>query len=136
MYGMSNGRRRNEERFNSFTRVMNASMISSFARNWKRSELKDGKLGLTNGIDGRQNGTKSLRDYWKPSNALQEVGRRSTLRLSPRHQHLHARPTAPVLPRLFLSKECVHEHCLWTIRRSRNPRPRTHPNEFIWLVLG
>src|SRR6266550_8920076 len=109
---------------------MNASMISSFARNWKRSEPKNGKRetkngidSRQNGIDSRQNGTKSLRDYWKPSNALQEVGRRSMLRLSPRHQHLHACPTAPVLPRLFLSKERVHERCSWTIRRSRNPRP-------------
>src|SRR6266576_4573028 len=101
---------------------MNASMISSFARNWKRSEPKDGKLGLTNGIDGRQNGTKSLRDYWKPSNALQEVGRRSMLRLSPRHQHLHACPTAPVLPRLFLSKERAHEQRSWTIGKSQLPR--------------
>src|SRR6266550_6525615 len=122
MYGMSNGRRRNEERFNSFTRVTNASMISSFVRNWERSEPKDGKLGLTNGINGWQNGTKSSRDYWKPLNTLQEVGRRSMLCLSPRHQHLHARPTTPVHPHLFLSKERVREQLSWTVRKSQLPR--------------
>src|SRR6266550_795009 len=105
-------------------------MISSFARNWKRSELKNGKLGLMNGINGRRNGMKSSRDYWKPSNALQEVGRRSMLRLSPRHQHLHTRLTAPVHPHLFISKERVRERLSWTVRRSRNPRSRTRQNEF------
>src|SRR6266550_1971700 len=109
---------------------MNASTIDFIARNWERSEPKNGKLGLTNGIDSQQNGTKSSRDYWKPSNALQEVGRRSMLRLSPRHQHLHARPTAPVHPHLFISKERVRERLSWTIRRSRNPRSRTRQNEF------
>src|SRR6266567_3332884 len=97
-------------------------MISSFARNWKRSEPKNGKRETKNGIDSRQNGTKSSRDYWKPSNALQEVGRRSMLRLSPRHQHLHACPTAPVHPHLFLSKERVRERLSWTVGKSQLPR--------------
>src|SRR6266567_1226563 len=116
-------------------------MISSFARNWKRSEPEDGKLGLTNGIDGRQNGIKFSKDCWKPSKAREDMGERGprhplptpvrpNLKQERRRRALHARPTTPVHPHLFLSKERVRERLSWTIRRSRNPRSRTRQNEF------
>src|SRR6266550_6565439 len=52
----------------------------SFARNWERSELKNGRLGMMNGIDGRQNGMKFSKDCWKPSKAREDMGERG-----PRH---------------------------------------------------
>src|SRR6266550_945561 len=74
----------------SFTRVTNASTISSFARNWERSESKNGRLGMMNGIDGRQNGMKFSKDCWKPSKAREDMGERG-----PRHPLL-----TPVHPNL------------------------------------
>src|SRR6266576_6635857 len=77
-------------------------MISSFARNWERSEPKNGKLGLTNGIDSRQNGIKFSKDCWKPSKAREDMGKRGPRHPLPTPVHpnvTEVRTTPPSLAR-------------------------------------